>query len=121
MSSNLGTTGDSDTVLFSSLAKVQEKKWGYPPEGVLALTRDRRLVFLNRNGILYDWPLAEVSNLWSPWYVLGTAFHCEVGGHRYYVSFSKLSSTARNGLMVLGAGAMGPPPVWPARSPWPGA
>ena len=97
------TPGDAD-ILFGSLAKVQQKLFSYPPEGLLALTRDRRLVFVNRGGVLYDWPIDTIAGVYSPWYLLGEGLRCEVNGLKYWLYFNKLSSTARTG--TLGGGSV---------------
>ncbi|HWE62521.1 MAG TPA: hypothetical protein VHB98_12480 [Chloroflexota bacterium] len=96
-----------DDVLFGSLAKVQQKIFSYPPEGILALTRDRHLAFVTRDGLLYDWPIAEIARVRSPWYQMGEGFRCEVNGSSYWVYFNKLSSTSRTGILVRGAGVAG--------------
>jgi hypothetical protein len=96
---------ENEEVLFGSLAKVQEKLFSYPPEGLLGLTRDGRLTFTTRNGLLYDWPIADITKVRSPWYQLGEGFRCEVNGHKYWVYFNKLTSMARSGMLVRGAGA----------------
>jgi hypothetical protein len=96
-----------EDVLFSSLAKVAEKMFTYPPEGILALTRENRLVFISGKYLLYDWPVTAITEITLPWYQLGEGFRCKVNGGTHWVYFNKLSSTARTGMLLRTAGGVG--------------
>jgi hypothetical protein len=103
MSSEMPADND---ILFASLAKVRGNSRS-APEGLLALTKDRQVVFIADGSVIYDWPAGEIAMVQSPWYVVGQAFRFQLGGQRYWVSFSQLSSMARTGTLRRGAALAG--------------
>jgi hypothetical protein len=106
MSVNSTGAPRDEEILFASLAKVRGGSWS-APEGLLALTQELRLVFLRGESVLDDWPVGEVANLQSPWYVVGQGFRFTSRGQRDWVSFTNLSSMARTGMLLRGAGLAG--------------
>lgn len=58
---------------------------GYDP-GALSLA-DGRLAFRTLDGVVFDVPLAEVTDAHVPWYYVGGGMKLTVAGERYRLSF----------------------------------
>src|SRR4051812_3552987 len=90
------------TPAFQSQARLTRKRFGVAPQGTLTLAGGR-LRFERRGRIEFDAPLEQLGGLRSPWYMIGAGFRFDLQGHRFTITFNRLTSVgAGAGLGVAG-------------------
>ena len=65
------------------------------PIGILRL-ENQRLMFTDKNGDGFDFGVAQLRNVRTPWWKLGTGFSFDVGSASYSCTFNQMAGNDRN-------------------------